>query len=93
LPFEDMPEKGPDVVLTKTPINAQGVSGIAVVERAESPDGKGKELSRLGAVEQGPNIYTIVTRSGPGKSVPVEAAEFVKSIRVDGKPAVTKATN
>jgi hypothetical protein len=87
------------VIFTKTPIKAQGVSGIVVVEKEESPAGKGKELSWLSALEQGPNIYTIMARSESGKSVPAETAGFFKSIRFDGKPAVkpgaaaAKATN
>ncbi len=47
-------------------------------------------MSRLRVLEQGPNTYTMIAQSGPGKFVPAEAAGFFDSIRFDGKPAVTK---
>jgi hypothetical protein len=87
----DVPENVGGVVVTKTPINVRGATGMELITKEQSPTGKGKELSRLRVMEQGPITYTIMARSGTGRAVPPEAAGYFDSIRFDGKAAVAKA--
>jgi hypothetical protein len=82
-------EKGE--IVSKAPITVQGVSGIELVTKDESPTGKSKDMLRMRVLEQGPTIYFLFAKSGPGKPLPQEAAGFFDSLRFDGKPATAKA--
>jgi hypothetical protein len=78
--------------VSKVPITVHGVSGIELVTKDESTTGKSKELVRVRILEQGPTVYFVLARSGPGKPLPQEAARFFDSLRFDGKPATAKPT-
>ena len=75
-------------VTSKASINIQGVSGMEVATKLESPAGAIEQMGRMRVLEQGPNIYLMMAQSGPGKPLPPEADGFFNSLRFDGKPAI-----
>ena len=90
--LRDVPDKGQGVVFTKAPINVQGVSGMELITKEDSPTGKGKETVPDAHPGTGPDhLYHDRSARGPGKSVPPEAAGFFNSLRFDGKPAMADA--
>jgi hypothetical protein len=74
-------------IVSKAPINVSGASGLEVVAKEPSPDGKGKATVRMHMLERGADVYLLVAKSATGKPLPPEAAGFFNSIRFDGKPA------
>jgi hypothetical protein len=87
---EDAKEHG--AVTSRAPVNIQGVTGMEIAWKHESPAATTKPMVRMRTLEPSLDIYSMMARSGPGNLLPHEADGRFNSLPFDRKPAVEPST-